>query len=333
VKRHPIATLLVLTLAVALAADPVHAAEKVKFQTDWIPSGEHAAYYGGIEKGIYAEEGLDVAITRGYGSGDTVTKLAAGSFDFGVADVGAVMTARARAGLPVKVISTVYTHSPHSLFVLKSSNITTFKGLEGKRIGITPGNSHRVYFPAVAQRAGTDPTKIVWVNMDAGAMGAQLIAKNIDAAPFYSIHYYYNNKAAKRAGEEIAVLPFVEVGFAIYAASLIASDRTIEAKPDLVARFVRATHKAFEWARDNPEEACRLHVKRVPEVDFDDCLGSLKATLTFVFNEESTKTGLGRASEERIASTWRAVSDAERLDPTWDPHTAFAPTILTKNSQ
>ncbi len=317
-------------LALGLLCGSAEAADKVRFQTDWIPSGEHAAYYGAIEKGIFLEEGLDVTITRGYGSGDTVTKLASGSFDFGVADVGAVMTARARAGLPVKVISTVYTHSPHSLFVLKSSGITTFKGLEGKRIGITPGNSHRVYFPSVAEKAGTDPAKIIWVNMDGGAMAAQLIAKNIDAAPFYSIHYYYNNKAAVRAGEEIVALPFVQVGFAIYAASIIASDKTVETKPELVGRFAKAIHRAFEWARDNPEEACRLHVKRVPEVDLDDCLGSLKATLTFVFSDESRKTGLGRADEGRIRSTWAAVSDAEKLDPKWDPHQVFAPAILAK---
>ncbi len=259
-----------------------------------------------------------------------MSKLAGGGFDFGVADVGPVMTAKSRAGVPVSVISTLYTHSPHSLFVLKSSGITSFKGLEGKRIGITPGNSHRTYFPFVAEKAGTDATKIVWVNMDGGAMAAQLIAKNIDAAPFYSIHYYYNNKAAKRAGEEIVVLPFTEVGFAIYAASIIASDRTIATKPDLVARFVKAVHRSFEWARDNPEEACRLHIKRVPEVDMDDCMGSLKATLTFVFNDESRKTGLGMADEGRIQATWKAVSEAEKLDPSWDPHKAFAPSILPK---
>src|SRR2546430_9650629 len=54
-------------------------------------------------------------------------------------------------------------------------------------------------------------------DLDGAAMAAQLIAKNIDAAPFYSIHHYYINKAAKAAGEEIIPLPFVEVGFKIYA--------------------------------------------------------------------------------------------------------------------
>src|SRR3546814_13805409 len=64
---------------------------------------------------------------------------------------------------------------------------TLFRSVEGKKIGTTPGNSHQVYFPEVAKLAGADPDKITWVNMDGAAMGAQLIAKNIDAAPFYSI--------------------------------------------------------------------------------------------------------------------------------------------------
>jgi len=303
-----------LAALVAASAGPAAAADKVRFQTDWIPSGEHAMYYGAWVKGIYAEEGIDITITRGYGSGDTVTKLAAGASDFGVADIGAVLTARARTGAPVKTIAAIYSHSPHSLFVLKSSGITAFKGLEGKKIGVTPGNSHRIYFPKVAERAGTDPNKIVWVNMDGAAMAAQLIARNIDAAPFYAIHHYYQNKAAKRAGQEIVVLPFVEVGFAIYAASLITSDKMIAEKPDLVRRFLKANKRAFDWAKASPEEACKLHVQKVPEVDLDDCIGSLKATLTYVYNDHEKQHGWGRLSDERLAFTWDVVAAAQEID-------------------
>ncbi len=317
-------------LIASLFAVAVHAADKVRFQTDWIPSGEHAMYYGAWEKGIYAQEGLDITISRGYGSGDTVTKLAGGSFEFGVADLGAVLTARARQNMPVKTIATLYTHSPHSLFVLKSSGISSFKGLEGKKIGITPGNSHRVYFPKVAERAGTDPNKIVWVNMDGAAMAAQLIAKNIHAAPFYSIHHFYQNKAAKAAGEEIVVLPFVQTGFAIYAASLMAHDKVIAEKPDLVRRFLKANKRAFEWARDNADEACKLHVKRVPEVAIDDCLGSLRATLAFVFTDHEKQFGWGKESAERLAFTWKAVADSQELDAKWDPKQAIDTSLLPK---
>ncbi len=308
----------VLLALVTAGGGSALAADKVHFQTDWIPSGEHAMYYGGWQKGIFADEGIDVTITRGYGSGDTVSKLAGGAFQYGVADVSAVMTARAKQAVPVKTISVLYTQSPHSLFVLKSSGITSFKGLEGKKIGITPGNSHKFYFPKVAEKSGTDPNKIVWVNMDGAAMAAQLIAKNIDAAPFYSIHYYYINKAAKAAGEEIVALPFVKVGFAIYAASIVATDETIAKDPDVTRRFLKAIRRSFEWAKANPEEACKLHIQKNPEVALDDCTHSVEAVMSFVFTDHEEKFGFGKESPERLAETFHAVAEAQEIDPKWD---------------
>lgn len=318
---------LALTL---LSAMPALGQDKVRFQTDWIPSGEHAMYYGAWSKGIYAKHGIDITITRGYGSGDTVTKVASGAADFGVADIAAVMTARARTNVPVKTIAVLYNESPHSLFVLKSSGITNFKGLEGKKIGITPGNSHRFYFPEVAKKAGTDPNKLIWTNMDGAAMAAQLIAKNIDAAPFYSIHYYYINKAAVKAGQEILPLPFVEVGFKIYAATLITTDKMAQDKPDLVKRFLAASKEAFEWAAANPEEACKLHVARFPEVELDDCMGSVKAVMKFVFNDHSKEFGWGKESPERLKFSWETIATANELKSDFDYKTAIDTSKVSK---
>ena len=323
-------TALVALALTFLGGASAAAQDKVRFQTDWIPSGEHAMYYGAWSKGIYAKHGIDITITRGYGSGDTVTKVASGAADFGVADIAAVMTARARTNVPVKTIAVLYNESPHSLFVLKSSGITNFKGLEGKKIGITPGNSHRFYFPEVAKKAGTDPNKLIWTNMDGAAMAAQLIAKNIDAAPFYSIHYYYINKAAVKAGQEILPLPFVEVGFKIYAASLITTDKMIQDKPDLVTRFLAATKEAFEWTAANPEEACKLHVARFPEVELDDCMGSVKAVMKFVFNDHSKEFGWGKESPERLKYSWETIASANELKPGFDYKTAIDTSKVAK---
>lgn len=316
--RNAIAASMV-ALALGAAAQPARAQDRVLLQLDWIPTGEHAAYFAGQQRGFWRENGIELSLTRGYGSGDTVNKVAAGAAQFGVADLGAVLAARAQTNVPVRSVSAVYTHSPHSLFVLRSSGITSFRGLEGKRISITPGNSHRLYFPEVARRAGTDPSRIQWVNTDASAMAAMLISRRVDAAPFYSIHHYYQNKAARRAGEEIVVLPFVETGFAIYAASLVATDETIDRNPDLVRRFLRGAQRSFEWSRDNQAEACRLHVARNPEVEQDDCEGSLRAVMTFVFNDHQRQTGLGRFDPERLAFTWRIVAESLNLNPDWDP--------------
>jgi NitT/TauT family transport system substrate-binding protein len=166
--------------------------------------------------------------------------------------------------------------------------------------------------------------------MDGAAMAAQLIAKNLDAAPFYSIHHYYQNKAAKAAGEEIVVLPFVEVGFKIFAATIIASDKTIAEKPDLTKRFLRAIKKTFEFARDNPEEVCKLHIQKIPEVALDDCIGSVRATMAFVYNDHTEKFGWGKESPERLEFTWKAIADAQELDPKWDYKQALDTSLVEK---
>ncbi|MBL6454825.1 ABC transporter substrate-binding protein [Belnapia sp. T6] len=315
-------------LCALLLAGPARAQDRALLQLDWIPTGEHAAYFAGAGRGFWREQGIELSLTRGYGSGDTVNKLAAGAAQFGVADLGAVLAARARQNVPVRSISAIYTHSPHSLFVVKSSGITSFRGLEGKRIAVTPGNSHRLYFPEVARRAGTNPDRITWVNTDASAMAALLISRRVDAAPFYSIHHYYTNKAAVAAGEEIVVLPFVETGFAIYAASIAATDDMIQKNPDLVRRFLRGLQKSLEWSRDNQAEACKLHVQRNPEVAQDDCEASLRAVMSFVFTDHARETGLGRFQPERMATTWRVVAESLQLDPNWDPTGAINTSLL-----
>jgi NitT/TauT family transport system substrate-binding protein len=320
----------VIILWVAMLAGRAQAQtlDRALFQMDWIPTGEHAAWYAGAARGFWLENGIDISLTRGFGSGDTVNKVGAGAAQFGVADIGPVMAARARQNVPSTAIMQVYTHSPHSLFVLRSSGITTFRGLEGKRISITPGNSHRLYFPEVARRAGTDPERITWVNMDASAMAAMLISRRVDAAPFFAIHHFYQNRQAQRAGEEIIALPFVETGFAIYSTALITQDAIIQQNPDLVRRFLRGATRSLEWARDNQAEACRLHVARNPEVEQIDCEGSLRAVMGYVFNDHQRQTGLGRVEPERLAFTWQNVSASLQMEPNWDPAQALNTSFL-----
>jgi NitT/TauT family transport system substrate-binding protein len=112
--------------------------------------------------------------------------------------------------------------------------------LAGKRIAVSPGNSHRIYFPEVARRVGIDLESVTWITTDASAMAAMLIAKRVDAAPFYSIHQYYQNKAAQLAGEDIVALPFVSAGFAIYASCLVTADETIKTDPRPCPAFCRS---------------------------------------------------------------------------------------------
>ena len=99
-------------------------------------------------------------------------------------------------------------------------------------------------------------------------------------------------------------------------------------KPETVKKFLRGARKSFEWARDNQVEACKMHVQRIPEVDLDDCLNSLKATLEFVFNPYQAQHGFGAVTAERLNETWKVVAESQDLDLKWNPAQAVDTRLL-----
>ena len=320
-----------IALSISVSTLSAHANDQVQFLLDWLPSGEFAAYYAGVANGFWREQGIDLQVSRGYGAGDTVNKIATGAAQFGVSDMSNLLAARVKTGAPVKAISSMYVYSPHALFVLESSGINSFSDLAGKRIGISPGNSHQYYFPTVAQLAGFDPQGIEWVTVDGATMSSLLISKNFEAAPFFAIHEYYINKAAEAQGEKIKVLSFADAGFLIYSAAIIANDRLIEQNPDLGRRFLAGLWKSVEWAREHPQEACQLHVEQNPEVALDDCIGSLTAAQRYVFDDFASQTGFGKFDEQRLHTTWEELAKAQDLDPAWDYHQAIDTSYLPAN--
>ena len=64
---------LVATVALAgLMASPALAQEKFKFALNWFPVGDHAAYWVALDKGYFADAGLDVTLENSKGSGDSI---------------------------------------------------------------------------------------------------------------------------------------------------------------------------------------------------------------------------------------------------------------------
>src|SRR4051812_45181431 len=61
----------------------VGAQEKVKIGLDLTISGYHAGWLVAQKLGYFSEQGLDVTVNRGYGSGDTAQKVKNGEIDVG----------------------------------------------------------------------------------------------------------------------------------------------------------------------------------------------------------------------------------------------------------
>ena len=318
------------SIIVATMQSPAFAEDKLLFQYSWIPSGEYAPISAGIENGFYKEAGIDLSVTSGRGSGDAVNKVGAGVAPFGDGDISAVMTAKSRTKAPVKCLMALQTRSPHSLFVLEGSGINSLKDLAGKTLVTTAGNSHFLYFPLVAKMNGLDPASVNWITVDAGALAPMLIAGKVDGATLFAINWYYQNKGAEKQGKTIKVVPFADYGFKIYAYCIVGNEQFVKDNPDLTKRFLAATQKSYQWARDHITEAAQLHKKLNPETDVDDTIGTLKMQFQYMFNETTDRDGFGYFNPKQLQETYNVVSEAQQLPTGTDisqfVDTSFLPT-------
>jgi len=319
-RRRLVALSLVVIGAVLLVHGTAPGADKdVRFVLDFIPGGFHAPWYAGVEKGFFKEEGLNVKISRGYGSGDTVLKLAAGQFDIGLASIGALIAARANENVPVKAIMLYLTRDMLTMWVRDEGVINSPKDLEGKLIATTAGNAHFVLFPLFAKGAGFDPSKVRWVTVDGAVMGPMLVNKQIDAAPYFWYHAARIRPQAAERGVKLKPFPYADYGLKLYSTSLIARDETIQKDPDTMARFVRGTLKSMRWAAENVDEAARLVMKQNAEATFEATKGEWALSKDFIFVDEAAKDGQGVFEAAKLKSTIDQIAPVMNLKRTPSP--------------
>ncbi|MFM7781279.1 MAG: hypothetical protein ACKPB8_21385, partial [Alphaproteobacteria bacterium] len=48
-----------------LSTLPARAQDRVLLLLDWIPTGEHAAYFSGAARGAWRDQGIDLSLARG----------------------------------------------------------------------------------------------------------------------------------------------------------------------------------------------------------------------------------------------------------------------------
>jgi len=312
-----------LILAFLLAAAPAFAADRIRFQFDWLPSGEQAALYLGIQQGVFAAEGLDVQITPGRGSADALAKLGAGAADLGIAGLSSLLTAKAEGPLPVTALLPIFSKQPDAVITTTTTGIGTLRDFAGKHIAAAPFSSSTPMWPVVLKANGVDPASVRVQKVDPVALAAMLAEGRVDGVLNWVNQASRVKSALEAAGQHVVVIPWSDFGFDGYGASLVASDRFLKDHPDVARRFVRAFLKAYRLAEVDPAAAAAALNALAPDVDADLSLAEWRATLPLIFNEVSDKDGFGVFEKGRLAKTWNWAAQAQGYDiKALDPETA-----------
>src|SRR5215470_11073808 len=106
----------------------------IKLQLQWFPQAQFAGYFAALDKGYYADEGLDVTILPGAVDIVPATVVAGGKAEFGISWIPRMLAPR-ESGADVQAIGQVYQRSATTQIAFKTTGISTVEQFKGKKVG------------------------------------------------------------------------------------------------------------------------------------------------------------------------------------------------------
>jgi NitT/TauT family transport system substrate-binding protein len=312
-RRLLIAAVLALSQVAAAAA-----AEPASLRLNWLIYGFHTPFYLGIERGYYRDNGIDLTIGEGQGSGRAVQTVANGSDTFGLAD-GSSIIAGAVQGVSVQAVMGIMNRSPFAVLMRPDQGVTDAKGMAGKTIAATTGEAGLVIFPAILKANGMPEDAVHFLRVD-GATKLVATLENRTAGMLGGLE----NQALilKQRGLNVTVLPYADMGVNTMGLAILASHDTVAKKAELVRRFIRATRMSYEAAEKDPEAAIAAGIRAKPDMEHDLSLAQLKAGLTLLRSPHGTDQPIGWMAAQDWTDTLQLMKDYQELK-TDLPATAF----------
>jgi NitT/TauT family transport system substrate-binding protein len=282
----------------------------VAFGADWLINGPIAPIFVAIDRGYFAEGGISVSVSRGYGSADAVKRAAAGTSDVVLGDIGTAMLLRANEDAAVKVVAPMYSASPATIIFYEDLNIRTPKDLEGKTIADAAGSSPRLLFPAFAALAGFDATRVTWRSVDPAVRNTLMGNGQLEIITAFSFHVaeIERHVQANNPERRIGAMMYRDYGFDMYGNGFIVADRLTQERPDVVRAFVRGAARGLREAYQDPTAAMLITKRFHPEIDIELCVRQLELIKDLIFTDDVMANGLATFQTERLQKTYDVMA-------------------------
>jgi NitT/TauT family transport system substrate-binding protein len=235
----------------------------VTLMLNWYPYGEHAAFYYGVQEGIFKKHGIDLTIKAGQGSTKTVQATGQGQMDFGWADTPAVL-ANVDKGVKVKSLGVYLQTTPSAVQVFTDSGIKEVADLKGKTIATSAGDAPTVTFPLFLKAAGLAETDVKQQNLDAAGKVAAVLSNKVDGLIGFA--HDQGPTIAAKSGKAMTYLRYSDQGINFYSNGLISSDDYLAKNPALAKEMMAAVSESFTAAIANPEAAAKSMEGKDPQV-------------------------------------------------------------------
>jgi NitT/TauT family transport system substrate-binding protein len=253
--------MLLAATALAGLAAPAFAQEAVTLQLKWVTQAQFAGYYVALEKGFYAEEGLDVTILPGGPDIAPPQVLAGGGADVMVDWMPSALAVR-EGGLPVVNIAQPFARSGMMLTCWKDSGIAEPEDLVNHTLGVWFFGNEYPFLSWMSQLGintdGKDEDGVEVLKQ--GFNVDPLLQRQADCISTMTYNEYWQVIDAGVSPDDLITFKYEDYGVATLEDGLyVLEDRLNDpAFVDRMARFVRASMKGWAWAEENPEAAAEI---------------------------------------------------------------------------
>jgi NitT/TauT family transport system substrate-binding protein len=257
-----VALVAILVAACGGGGDAVPA-EKVTLAMGFIPNVQFAPFYVAVEKGYFAEEGIDVEFDYGWET-DLLKLVGSDELQFAIASGDQVILARSQ-DLPVVYVMNWYRRFPVCVVSLPESGIGEPSGLVGQRIG-TPATYGASYigWRALVDAVGLDEADVELISIGYTQVAA-LSEGQVDAAICYAMNEPVQMEVSGQAIDIIYVADYAN----LVSNGLITNERSVEERSELVQGMVRAALRGLQFTLENPDEAFDISLEFVSEAASD----------------------------------------------------------------
>ena len=230
---------------------------------NWYGNPYHTPVFVAQSLGFYQEEGIKLAIMEPTDPSDVTEIVGRGSVDIGIKAMIHTIAARAK-GYPVTSIGTLLDEPPTGLIALKSSGISSFKDIVGKRVGYI-GEFGKIIIDDLAKLAGIDPDsyKTVRIGMNVSdAICRDIIDTGIGFVNFQRVEL----EALRGETVFLRIDQLAGLGCCCFCSVQFIVPEHMLKNPELLTGFLKATQRGMAFTTENPDEAFELLCQSKPQL-------------------------------------------------------------------
>ncbi|EJW22045.1 hypothetical protein IMCC14465_04390 [alpha proteobacterium IMCC14465] len=324
-KSKCLSLLVGLTFIVSLLIKNANALEPVTFATDWKAQAEQGGFYQAKALGLYEKAGLDVRI-RGGGPGINIPQLlGANAIDFAMGSNSFILLNMVQAGVPAKAVMAAFQKDPQVLITHDRDDIKSISDMKDKPIMIADASINAFW---------------VWMRARYGFSDKQIRKYTFNLAPFIvdknAIQQGYATSepyTISKNGVTPKVFLLSDEGYPSYAAMVIAQNRLIEEKPEIVEAFVAASIEGWRsYLMDDPSPGNRLILASNQDMT-QDILNQAITQIRdrgLVLSGDALDKGIGIMTRQRWETffTLMAQNNLYDMDMNWE--SAFTTDFVNK---